>query len=107
MHYYDIHTHRVPESANTIAIVNCIIGKEQEPFLRQASFISVGIHPWYITNPEQQLQTLISWSKQPQVKAIGEAGLDKLCATDFALQERLFEQQIRLSESVEKPLSIH
>ncbi len=39
--------------------------------------------------------------------AIGECGLDKICETDFALQEQLFVLQIELANKIQKPLIIH
>ncbi|NYI50412.1 TatD DNase family protein [Macellibacteroides fermentans] len=39
--------------------------------------------------------------------ALGEAGLDTLASTPFILQEKVFRQQIALSEALCKPLVIH
>jgi TatD DNase family protein len=44
--------------------------------------------------------------QQPQVIALGEAGLDKFHA-DFEQQIRLFERQIVLSENMKKPMILH
>ncbi|GAT62776.1 TatD family hydrolase [Paludibacter jiangxiensis] len=70
--------------------------------------ISVGLHPWHVgTDWEEQLRMLGEVAGKKRVMLIGEAGLDKLCKTDFALQQTVFLRQIELSEEVQKPLIIH
>ena len=69
---------------------------------------SIGIHPWYIDgNGQEQLSKLKQWITHPHVLAIGECGLDKVCSTDFSLQQDVFAGQIRLANSIQKPLIIH
>lgn len=69
---------------------------------------SIGIHPWYIERTgQEQLRQLEQWSTHPHVLAIGECGLDKVCSTDFSLQQEVFTGQIRLANSIQKPLVIH
>lgn len=73
-----------------------------------APFVSVGIHPWYISgNGEQQLELLKKVAGDDNVLAIGEAGLDTLHGPELTLQEALFRAQIAISEAVGKPLVIH
>ena len=43
----------------------------------------------------------------PNVLAIGECGLDKLCHTDCDLQVNVFKQQIGLANKLDKPLIVH
>ena len=43
----------------------------------------------------------------PNVLAIGECGLDKVCQTDWALQIAVFRCQIKLANELNKPLIIH
>jgi TatD DNase family protein len=69
---------------------------------------SAGLHPWYIgVDWEEQLRILGEIAGKKRVMLIGEAGLDKLCKTDFALQQTVFLRQIELAEEVQKPLIIH
>lgn len=69
---------------------------------------SIGIHPWYIDgNGQEQLRKLKQWITHPHVLAIGECGLDKICNTDFYLQQEVFTKQIQWANSVQKPLVIH
>lgn len=103
--YVNIHTHRalVP-SAEEIGIPNVIISKNT--LLPQVS--SLGIHPWYVdSNPKVQLDALWVHANDKQVVAIGECGLDKLCDTEWHVQEDVFRAQIALANKVSKPLIIH
>lgn len=77
-----------------------------------------GLHPWYVREDDligkmengkwiidnERIPPLIS---NPNIRAIGECGLDCLCQTPYDMQLRAFHMQIQLSESLEKPLIIH
>lgn len=95
----DIHTH-TPGNAN--ALLNYYTHFEQST---AAPACSLGLHPRY---PDQaSYAQLEAYAIQQQVLAIGECGLDKLCDTEWSLQEQLFRQQIALANKLEKPLIIH
>jgi TatD DNase family protein len=69
----------------------------------------MGIHPWYI-HPghwENQLRSLRHKSTHPGILAIGECGLDKVCATPFSLQVQVFQAQVEWANTIGKPLMIH
>lgn len=101
--YIDIHTHK--QNSKTVSIVNCFGNFSQLPV---SGFYSVGIHPWYInTETEKQFMELTLISKHANVVAIGECGLDKVCKTDFTLQQHYFIKQIQLANTFHKPLIIH
>ena len=103
MLYIDIHTHK--QHSKTASIVNCLSNFSQLP---ASGFYSVGIHPWYINKEtEKQFIELTAISQQAKVLAIGECGLDKVCKTDFALQQPYFIKQIQLAHTLHKPLIIH
>lgn len=72
-------------------------------------FLSVGIHPWTLTeeNADTQWQTLRKAVEDKQVVAIGEGGLDKIKGPSFELQLSLLKKQIALSEEKELPLILH
>ena len=72
-------------------------------------YYSMGLHPWYITTEtfDKELEQLKQSSKNHHVLAIGECGLDKVCATDFALQQKAFAAQIEWANHIKKPLIIH
>lgn len=107
MIYYDIHTHQPAINPEDVAIVNRIIGKDQEEISFPGQWCSVGIHPWYINNVQEQLSRLESVALSPSVVAIGEAGLDKLTETSLKIQQEVFLEQAALAERVGKPLVIH
>ena len=110
MIYYDIHTHHVPAAPDVIAIVNTLIGVDSVPNALPDPlplFRSVGIHPCYIYNVEEQLAELRRQAVQLRVVAIGETGLDKRAATPLAQQMELFRASADLSEKHSLPLIIH
>ena len=101
MSYFDLHTHN-PEADKQHAILNCsnhIPGRN----------ISLGTHPWDITdNWQQQLTAIEDATARLNVIAIGECGLDKLKSlADIELQKEIFRAHALLAERVEKPLIIH
>lgn len=104
MQYINIHTHQPPQ-VNEAAIQNLYKDFEQ---VQQKGYYSIGLHPWYIAADwKKDLEQLKHYASHPHVKAIGECGLDKVCSTDFTLQQQVFEQQIQLANAVKKPLIIH
>lgn len=109
----DIHTHHLPDEPCT-AIVNV----EPDPGCTlPQSTCSVGIHPWRIADAwGVQMDTVARLATHPQVVALGECGLDKVCLkalpptereAAFARQMQVFEAHIRLSEACGKPLMVH
>lgn len=98
MVYYDIHTHHLPIHPEDVAIVNTIVG---------TGCRSVGIHPWYIYNVEEQLDELKRQAAQPGVVAIGETGLDKLADAPLPLQQEIFRTSVSLSEDFGLFVIIH
>jgi TatD DNase family protein len=101
--YINVHTHRPPEE-NCISVFNA--GTETS---KHNSFISVGIHPWYINdfNESSVFDELLQIAGLPQVLAIGECGLDKNAKTSLDIQEHFFREQISIAIQVKKPLIIH
>ena len=79
--YIDIHTHH-PTSATTIH--------------------TVGVHPW-----KAAMGVLPTEEEIAAAEAVGEIGLDKVCAVDFGRQKTVFNAQLDLAEQHEKPVVIH
>ncbi len=46
-------------------------------------------------------------SGQPNLLAIGETGLDKVCSADYQVQKEIFELHLNMAEKLNKPLIIH
>ena len=73
MVYYDIHTHHLPVHPEDAAIVNSLVPTFD---VETGLFRSVGIHPWYIYDVEEQLADIEAAGLMlPDVVAIGETGL--------------------------------
>ena len=105
--FIDLHTHRIKTCDNLIQIVNLDLNQS----CPEHGFFSYGIHPWVLDNADFQakkaLQALEEKLKLPQVLALGEAGLDKMHKASFEKQIVLFERQIELSETIQKPMILH
>ncbi len=79
---------------------------------------SAGIHPWWIGKLDDKdlcdkglslsvLERLEKVLQQENCVAIGECGLDKAIATDFELQQTIFEQHVQYACESGLPLIIH
>jgi len=70
---------------------------------------SIGIHPWHIhkTNTEEALRNIEIFLENPQLKAIGECGLDRSIAVDIELQKSVFTSQVELANNNDKLLIVH
>ena len=104
---FDVHTHHLSASPFE-AIFNA--DSKYIPLPDEAMWLSVGIHPWYLTSENYPMQ--LRWiesvlGKDKRVIALGEAGLDKCCHAPFALQEEAFRMMGSFSEQHCLPLIIH
>lgn len=104
--YINIHTHSqsVCDRKETLLVLNKY---EDFDLAKEDSLYSMGVHPWYISQPEQQLEQLAHAAHAKNVIAIGECGLDTLSQVDFSVQQQVFRQQISLANELDKPLIIH
>ena len=117
----DIHTHRQYTASDVVSIPNFSqkdlkngfsrrgIGMCKALYTEGGLFASVGLHPWFLTreNFENDVEKLSQLAHNQQVIAIGECGLDRLRGEDLAFQTMAFDAQIRLAESVSKPVVVH
>jgi TatD DNase family protein len=95
-----IHTH-----VASATIGNVVTLQAYEPI--PAQLFTCGLHPWYLQNASNDFLMLQKIAMQENCIAIGECGLDKLCATDWQLQIESFTKQIQLANAIQKPLVIH
>ncbi len=105
MIYIDIHTHQTNQLKEVIFIKNYFPSEIPMP----NSFFSIGIHPWFLDENTVE-NDLISIENQLQhhfCLAIGECGLDKICKTEFEIQQKVFKQQLLLAQKYQKPVIIH
>lgn len=103
MLYYNIHTHQAPVNTDEKAIIS--LDLRSSPQLKTGYYYSAGIHPWYAT--EEVFEHLSLIAQNPNIIAIGEAGLDTLSKIPRQLQTSVFNKQIELAETLQKPLIIH
>lgn len=106
MAYFDIHTHIIPQDASQ-AILS--VDTHSLPIGENIRHASIGIHPWYLTEPhaEAQWKALQDSVNDPRIIAIGEAGLDKLKGASISLQTSIFRKEIDLAETYGLPMVIH
>jgi len=106
--FVDIHTHKSLKS-DYPAIRNLTFDEADALFpSKDNGLFSVGIHPWHADKfSEKALLKLQNLITDHRFAAIGECGLDKNCGIPLDVQQYVFEQQITLSEKINKPLIIH
>lgn len=87
-----------------IEVVNLNLDSSDKP-----NYYSYGLHPWYINEMtyEDDLRKLEIKADEKRCIAIGECGLDKLSKVNFDLQQKVFEEEIRIANYYKKPLIIH
>lgn len=111
MEYYDIHTHRTHHDPHIREIENIILRDGAGlPPLAPGRFYSAGIHPRCIPpNPPETalIRRIEEQLRHPRIVAVGECGLDTFADSARSLQNRIFQFQITLSETLRKPLIIH
>ena len=100
MNFFDFHHHDADRKSG---IYNLKFNEEIPEI-----FFSAGIHPKSLSDGlEKQLIWLQEISVAENCVAIGECGLDGLIDVDEELQEKAFQAQIEIANSVKKPLIIH
>ena len=107
--FIDIHTHSLNIDKETVTVQNISPESEFAAF-SGCNFFSAGLHPWHLKSTEENnmlLALLQKKAKADHIVFIGEAGLDKRCATDFEEQKRIFEAQIAIAEENKKTMIIH
>jgi len=102
----DAHTHVARALPRAFDLLNVEL-----PFagqLNEHRCYSVGLHPW--SDPvewDAGLEQLEQWITLPQVRAVGECGLDKRRGAPLEQQKELFVRQIDLAVEHKKPLMLH
>ena len=100
MNFFDFHHHDADRKSG---IYNLKFNEEIPE-----NFFSAGIHPNALSDGlEKQLLWLQEISVAENCVAIGECGLDGLIDVDEESQEKAFQAQIEIANSVKKPLIIH
>ncbi|MBK7710587.1 MAG: TatD family hydrolase [Bacteroidales bacterium] len=107
--YIDIHTHGSGIIAGIFAIENLMAHEERRPVDVSDQPCTYGIHPWHLERESilRLIDNVQSVSSSSNLLAIGEAGFDKLRGADMEIQSEAFIAQVKISESIGKPLFIH
>lgn len=103
--FINIHTHSLLNNSSVSQIIHHSVIEE----LPSEGFFSVGLHPWHIGDHklETVLPNLMQMSALPNVKAIGEIGIDRAIALPYEIQEKFFKAQLAVAEHLKKPVIIH
>ena len=105
--FVDIHSHTAKTADDLIQIVNLDLERPRP----EQGYYSYGIHPWELDKADFQLEEELALLEErlqsPNVLALGEAGLDKMHKESFEQQIAVFERQIELSETLQKPMILH
>jgi len=109
MDFLDLHTHKAAQQNGIHSIQSLSLTNDIFLAMPKTKPISVGLHPWYasIDRLELQMKYLNILANQPNVKLIGECGLDKLRGEKMENQIIILEAQIKLAEKLKKPLILH
>ena len=104
---YDAHTHCSKEKTKDYSVCNLIVRCNSDSEIEPNRLFSIGIHPWYLEDAEQQFKQVKQMAQLTNCLAIGECGIDKNVSKEVDYQKRIFIKQIQLSESIRKPLIVH
>ena len=103
MDIIDFHTHQLNASDALISV------SPQQFDPQPDKWYSVGFHPWQPLNEltERDFDLLAHCARHPQVLAIGETGMDRLCGNDLDIQAAVFIRHLLLASTVGKPVVVH
>lgn len=107
LRYTDIHSHDLRYISTEMYRIS---NYRPTAGLSSSLHYSLGLHPWYAEDFTPTSIEALQTHVQTQPKglcAIGECGLDKLCATPWETQLMGFRLQIELAERYHYPLIIH
>ena len=104
----DIHSH-ADQEAGIIRITSLYDTMEIALIPEKKGLFSIGLHPVRMepANRGTDCALIERIAAHPNVLAIGECGLDKFSTIEFITQAAVFEEHIRISETLKKPLIIH
>ena len=103
MDIIDFHTHRLDATDALISV------SPQQFDPQPDKWYSVGFHPWQQLNEltEEDFDLLAQCARHPQVLAIGETGMDRVCGNDLDIQAAVFIRHLRLASTLGKPVVVH
>jgi len=99
----DFHTHNL--NSDDESLINASLSNFSP---KSSRMYSAGIHPWHTACiSANDLKRLSDCVALPQVKLIGETGIDAIKGASRERQTEIFIYHINLSEELRKPLLIH
>ncbi|WP_320815558.1 TatD family hydrolase [Flavobacterium sp.] len=105
MQFINLHTHSFSNDDSLLEVVN------QYPweFNEAIPQYSIGIHPWYINESRlsEDLKIIEEKLLLNDCLALGECGLDKRIEMSLNTQIEVFQQQVELVQSTDKPIILH
>jgi TatD DNase family protein len=107
--YIDIHTHDAAPVNGIFSVDVLMAHEERAPANLRGILYTSGIHPWHLNenNHDILLDKVRERSTDSRIIAIGESGFDKIKGPSMDLQRRTFEEQVKISEELGKPLVVH
>ena len=95
--FVDIHTHLDNQS-----VIRILDDNFEEKVLT-----TWGVHPWEVGGNDKEVPRREAARNDSGFFAVGEVGLDKAHKETFERQVEVFEEMIKLSESLRKPVIVH
>lgn len=104
--YIDLHTHHQDSAADVTPVYNLMLN---EICTLPSGLFSAGLHPWHSDqlSPDALSLQLDQLAANPNMVAIGETGLDKVCAVPFQLQQDIFKLHLQKAVEINKPIILH
>ena len=104
MRYLNMHTHRMGNNGNQLAIVNRF--PEEGPC---DTWFAIGIHPMFTDKErfERQLEDVRIAASHKNCVAIGECGLDNRSPLTMKKQTEIFESQVAIAKQYGLPVIVH
>lgn len=108
MQFLDIHTHQQRKDTGVQSILSLSL-TEGIKKLPEDQDLSLGLHPWFATieHLERDYLKLCDAAKGPQVKMIGECGLDRFKGESVDNQLLILRKQLSLADELLKPVILH
>nr|WP_321454079.1 TatD family hydrolase [uncultured Carboxylicivirga sp.] len=105
MQFIDFHTHQHSSDEDVVSVYNVPLSESSSDISNE--FVSIGIHPWEISDINYQFKQVELNVTKSNTIAIGECGLDKVKGPELSVQLHVFKKHIHLSEKYRKPLIVH
>jgi TatD DNase family protein len=109
----DIHSHDAQHFPNQKKVLSIQLHPETDLVsvlnaLSPDMLVSAGVHPWHASEwSSANTHALSAMLHTSQLAFIGEIGLDNVCGVPFSDQIRVFEDQLRIADSIGVSVLIH